>query len=221
MQRIFDLIFSGLALLILSPLLIPLVIILRVTGEGEIFFPQIRIGQGSKSFKLYKFATMLKDSPNIGNGTVTLHKDPRILPMGHFLRKTKINELPQLFNIFLGDMSIIGPRPQAKRSFDAFSSSAQESIIKVKPGLSGAGSIVFRNEEGMMHANKNPNEFYDKIVMPYKGDLEKWYVVNKGIKTYFLLIALTVFVVLFSKSGLIWKIFNDMPKPPKELEPWI
>ena len=221
MQRIFDLIFSGLALLILSPLLIPLVIILRVTGEGEIFFPQIRIGQGGKSFKLYKFATMLKDSPNIGNGTVTLHKDPRILPVGHFLRKTKINELPQLFNIFLGDMSIIGPRPQAKRSFDAFSSSAQASIIKVKPGLSGAGSIVFRNEEGMMHANKNPNEIYDKIVMPYNGDLDKWCVDKKGIKTDFLLIALTVFVVLFSKSDLIWKIFNDMPKPPKELEPWI
>ena len=93
MQRFFDVCFSGIALVILSPLLLPLMFLLRVTGEGEVFFPQSRVGRGGTHFKLYKFATMLKNSPNIGTGTVTLYNDPRILPMGGFLRRTKINEL--------------------------------------------------------------------------------------------------------------------------------
>ena len=110
MERFFDVIFSGLALLVLSPLLVPIVLILMFSGEGEIFFFQERIGKDGKVFKLFKFATMLKDSPNIGTGTVTMKGDPRILPVGKFLRKTKINELPQLLNIFFGDMSVIGPQ---------------------------------------------------------------------------------------------------------------
>ena len=91
MQRFFDILFSGVALLILSPLLLPLIVILRITGEGEVFFPQSRVGRKGTHFKLYKFATMLKDSPNMDTGTVTVKNDPRVLPMGRFLRKTKIN----------------------------------------------------------------------------------------------------------------------------------
>ena len=94
MERFFDIILSGLALLVLSPLLVPLVLILRFSGEGEVFFFQKRIGKGGEEFRLIKFATMLKDSPNIGTGTVTMKGDPRVLPVGKFLRKTKINELP-------------------------------------------------------------------------------------------------------------------------------
>ena len=99
MQRMFDILFSGIALILLSPLLLPMMFILRVTGEGEVFFLQSRVGRGGKHFKLYKFATMLKDSPNMATGTVTVKNDPRVLPVGAFLRKTKINELPQLINI--------------------------------------------------------------------------------------------------------------------------
>ena len=102
MERFFDVLFSGFALLILSPLMIPIVIILRFSGEGEVFFLQDRIGKSHKVFKLFKFATMLKDSPNIGTGTITIKDDPRVLPFGKFLRKTKINELPQLINILFG-----------------------------------------------------------------------------------------------------------------------
>lgn len=217
MQRIFDILFSGIALVLLSPLLLPLIFILRVTGEGEIFFPQKRVGRGGKDFKLYKFATMLKDSPNMGTGTVTVKNDPRILPIGGFLRKTKINELPQLINIFNGDMSIIGPRPQTQRCFNAFPQSSQNEIIKVRPGLSGIGSIIFRNEEDMMHANNDPDKFYDEIVMPYKGLLEEWYVSHHNLFNYFILIGLTAWVVLRPNSDLTWKIFNDLPKPPIEL----
>ena len=218
MQRIFDILFSGIALILLSPLLLPLLFILRVTGEGEIFFLQSRVGLGGKNFKLYKFATMLKDSPNMGTGTVTVKNDPRILPMGDFLRKTKINELPQLINIFNGDMSVIGPRPQTQRCFDAFPQSSQNEIIKVRPGLSGIGSIIFRNEEDMMHANNDPAKFYDEVVMPYKGLLEEWYVSHESLFIYFSLITLTAWVVLRSNSDLTWKVYRDLPEPPSELK---
>ncbi len=221
MQRIFDIIFSGIALVILSPLLLPLMFILRVTGEGEIFFPQSRVGSGGKRFKLYKFATMLKDSPNMGTGTITIKNDPRVLPIGRFLRKTKINELPQLINIFIGDMSIIGPRPQTQRCFDAFPLSSQNEIIKVRPGLSGIGSIIFRDEEDMIYANDDPDKFYDEIIMPYKGSLEDWYVSHQNITSYLSLIGLTIWVMLGFSSGLAWKLFNDLPPPPQELNKWI
>ena len=220
MQRLFDVVFSGVALIALLPIFLPLMLLLRFTGEGEIFFLQDRIGQQGKYFKLYKFATMLKNSPNIGTGTVTLHNDPRVLPLGGFLRTTKINELPQLINIFKGDMSVIGPRPQTQRCFDAFPTQSQKEIIKVRPGLSGIGSIVFRNEEEMMRTNNDPDKFYDEIVMPYKGSLEEWYVANQNIRSYFSLIGLTVWVVLFPSSDLAQKIFKGLPTAPAELKEW-
>ena len=221
MQRFFDIFFSGIALFLLLPFVLPLLLLLRMTGEGEIFFLQSRVGRGGKHFKLYKFATMLKDSPNLGTGNVTVKNDSRVLPVGRFLRKTKINELPQLINIFNGDMSVIGPRPQTQRCFDSFPLSSQNEIIKVRPGLSGIGSIIFRDEENMMHANNDPSKFYDKIIMPYKGSLENWYVSNQNIATYFSLIGLTIWVILGFSSSLVWKTFKDLPPHPVELDKWI
>ncbi len=217
MQRLFDILLSGLALLVLSPLLVPIAIFLRLTGEGEIFFRQSRIGFGGKPFSLYKFATMLKNSPSIGTGTVTVKDDPRILPAGKILRKTKINELPQLINILNGSMSIIGPRPLTQRCFGAYPLRSQEVITKVRPGLSGIGSIVFRDEEEMMHAHEDPNQFYDHVIMPYKGQLEEWYVRNQSLYVYFMLIALTVWAVMLPGSGAVWRVFSTLPKPGPEL----
>ena len=102
MERFFDILFSLMALLLFSPMLLLISIMLKFTGEGEVFFLQERIGRDGRKFNLYKFVTMLKDSPNIGTGTVTVKDDPRVLPLGKFLRKTKVNELPQLLNIFVG-----------------------------------------------------------------------------------------------------------------------
>ena len=218
MQRLLDILFSGVALLILAPLLVPIMILLRFTGEGEIFYVQQRIGRGGKTFGLLKFATMLKNSPNIGTGTVTLKNDPRVLPMGGFLRKTKINELPQLINILKGDMSIVGPRPQTQRCFDAFPKASQIEIMKVRPGLSGIGSIFFRDEEDLMHAARDPNRFYDEVIMPYKGALEEWYVRNASLSTYLLVIFVTAWVVIFPKSRIAWAVFSGLPVPPRELE---
>lgn len=217
MQRLLDIVFSGLALLVLSPLLVPIALALRFTGEGEVFFIQQRVGRGGQPFGLYKFATMLKNSPNLGTGTVTVKNDPRVLPLGRFLRKTKINELPQLLNIFKGDMSIIGPRPQTQRCFDAFPARSQAEIIKVRPGLSGIGSIVFRDEEELMHASKEPERFYDEVIMPYKGALEEWYVAHQGLWTYLAAIFVTAWVVLFPESRLAWRVFPQLPAVPAEL----
>ena len=219
MQRMLDILLAGLALVVLSPLLIPIACVLRLTGEGEVFFLQERVGKNGKVFRLYKFATMQKNSPNMGTGTVTLKNDPRILPLGRFLRKTKINELPQLINILNGDMSTIGPRPQTQRCFDAFPMATQRAIVQVRPGLSGVGSIVFRNEEEIMHGHKDPNHFYDNVIMPYKGQLEEWYVENQNIRTYFMLIGLTAWVVCFPASNAVWLVFNGLPQPTSELTP--
>lgn len=217
MQRFFDILFSALALVVLSPLLIPVMVILRFTGEGEVFFRQDRVGRGGEMFGLLKFATMLKDSPNLGTGTITTKDDPRVLPFGKFLRKTKINELPQLLNILKGDMSVIGPRPQTRRCFDAFPEKFQREIVRVRPGLSGIGSVVFRNEEDMMDAARDPDAMYDELIMPYKGALEEWYVHHRTILNYFLLIFVTVWVVLVHSSGLVWRLFPDLPRPPEAL----
>lgn len=218
MQRFLDIILSGLALVVLSPLLLPIMLALRLTGEGEVFYVQQRIGKGGTPFGLYKFATMLKNSPSIGTGTVTVKGDPRVLPLGRILRKTKINELPQLLNIFKGDMSIVGPRPQTQRCFDAFPARSQAEILKVRPGLSGIGSIVFRDEEELMHASAEPERFYDDVIMPYKGQLEEWYVRHQGLKTYLASIFATAWAVLFPNSQLVWRLFPDLPPVPAALQ---
>lgn len=217
MQRFFDIIFSISALLILSPLLLPVIIVLKCSGEGEVFFLQKRVGKGLKPFNLIKFATMLKDSPNLGSGTVTLKADPRVLPVGKFLRKTKVNELPQLLNILSGHMSIVGPRPQTPRCFDVFPSNLKEVITKIRPGLSGLGPIVFRNEENILAEKEESVEFYDQVIAPYKGAVEAWYVSNQNIVTYFTVIFITVWVVFFPSSSLVWRCFKGIPEPPLKL----
>jgi len=218
MERFFDILFSGFALLVLSPLLVPIVIILKCSGEGEVFFLQERIGKDGKLFKLFKFATMLKDSPNLGTGTVTMRGDPRVLPVGKLLRKTKINELPQLLNIFFGDMSVIGPRPLTAQTFGSYSASTQSVIKQVRPGLSGVGSIIFRGEEDIMHGATASVDFYDNVIAPYKGALEEWFVSHKGLYSDFMAILITIWAVLFPKTQVAWRVFKGLPLPPKVLE---
>lgn len=218
MQRLFDIFFSAMALLLLSPLLVPIVIILRCSGEGEIFFLQERIGKYGTPFKLFKFATMLKNSPQIGTGTVTVKNDPRVLPIGRFLRKTKINELPQLLNILFGDMSFVGPRPLTQQTFSAYDGEMQQIVQGVLPGLTGAGSIVFRCEEEILAGSHASFEFYKNTIAPYKGQVEKWYTENRGLFVYFALILITVWVVFVPASSLIWRVFKNLPVPPQDLK---
>lgn len=220
MQRFFDILFSSIALFLLAPLLLPIGLLLLFTGEGEVFFIQDRIGKNGEIFKLLKFATMLKNSPNMGTGTLTVKYDPRVLPIGKVLRKTKINELPQLINIFTGDMSLVGPRPMTKQTFEIYSVRTQECIKKVRPGLSGVGSIIFRGEEDILAGDVGSLDFYKNVIAPYKGELEKWYVAHRSIKVYFAAIFATIIVVLNSKSQVAWKLFPNLPIPPENLK-WI
>ena len=156
---------------------------LKLTGEGYIFYRQKRIGYRNTYFEIWKFATMLLNSPNMGSGSITLRNDPRITPMGGFLRKTKINELPQLFNVLLGNMSLVGPRPLMQADFDAYSPEVQAKVYSVKPGITGIGSVVFRDEEKYFDENlkEDPKVFYERVIAPYKGALELWYAENQSL----------------------------------------
>lgn len=215
-KRLFDIFCSSLALLVLSPLLIPIIIGLKLTGEGEIWYLQERMGYKNKRFKIFKFATMLKNSANMPGGFITTKKDSRITPMGGFLRKSKINELPQLINILFGDMSIVGPRPVMPRSFDAYPEDVQKVIYNVKPGLTGIGSIIFRDEEELITQVNDQGgdvlDFYKNKIYPFKGSLELWYQKNFSFLTDMKLIILTAWVIVFPESQAMYKWFKDLPK---------
>ena len=214
LKRIFDITLSSIAIILLSPIFIIIIVILKLTGEGEIFYLQERVGYKTKSFMIYKFATMVKNSPNIGAGDVTLRNDPRVTKVGKFLRQSKLNELPQLFNIFIGDISVIGPRPLMRAGFNRYSLDFQNSVYNVKPGLTGIGSIVFRDEEKILTESElMPHECYKEIILPYKGELEMWYQNNCSLFLDLQLIFMTAWVILFPTSKLYEKWFKDFPKP--------
>jgi lipopolysaccharide/colanic/teichoic acid biosynthesis glycosyltransferase len=210
-KRFFDILASLIALIILSPLLIPIVIILKLTGEHEVFYYQKRIGLKNREFNIFKFATMMKDSPNIGTGEITLRNDPRVTPAGKFLRKTKINELPQLINVLIGDMSVVGPRPLMKKSFDLYSEEVKKNIYDSRPGITGIGSVIFRDEEKIISDSKDIQTTY-KQIFEYKGKVEMWYRKHISFYTDTMIIFLTVWHVLFSKSQLVYKVFPSLPQ---------
>ena len=212
-KRFFDIIFSLIAIIILLPLFIPIIILLLLTGEHLVFFRQDRVGYKNKIFRIWKFATMLKNSPNMGHGDVTMRKDPRITPVGRFLRQSKFNELPQVINILTGDMSFVGPRPLMKVGFDRYSDEMKVKVYNTRPGLTGIGSIVFRDEELILtHSNLPPHECYRTIILPYKGALEVWYQRHQNFYTDFMILFLTAWYVFFPKSKLVYKIFPSLPK---------
>ena len=214
LKRLLDIIVSLLALIILTPVLSPLVIILRFSAEGHVFYFQDRIGRNRINFKIIKFATMLKDSPNLASGSITLAGDWRVTKPGKFLRKTKINELPQIINILKGDISLVGPRPLVTKTFTAYNEDVQSKIYNVKPGLTGIGSIIFRDEESIISAvtDENPHEFYKRVIAPYKGELEMWYQFNSSFLLDLQLIFMTAWVILVPTSKLYEKWFKDLPK---------
>ena len=211
-KRFFDIIFSLIALVILLPLFIPVIIILLLTGEHQVFYQQERVGFRNKIFGIWKFATMLKNSPNMGSKDLTMRNDPRVTSIGKFLRKSKLNELPQMINILTGDMSFIGPRPLMKSGFDRYSDELKTKIYNVKPGLTGIGSIVFRDEELIMtNSSLPPDECYRTVILPHKGALELWYQQHQNFITDFMLLFLTGWYILFPHSKLVFKIFPSLP----------
>ena len=213
-KRLLDVIVSAIALIILLPIFISIIIILRLTAEGEVFYFQERYGIHNSKFKIWKFATMLKNSMNMGSGSITLQNDPRVTKFGSFLRKTKINELPQIINILKGDISLVGPRPLVTKTFTAYNEDVQSKIYNVKPGLTGIGSIIFRDEESIISAvtYEDPHKFYKRVIAPYKGDLEMWYQQHNSFFLDLQLIFMTAWVILFPSSKLYEKWFKNLPK---------
>ena len=215
-KRIFDIASASVVCIILVPIFLPIVILLRLTSEGEVFYLQERIGLNKKPFMIFKFATMLKNSSKMAGGIITVQNDPRVTFMGGFLRKSKINELPQLLNIIIGDMSVVGPRPVMKVSFESYPEDIQKVIYNVKPGLTGIGSIIFRDEEELITEVKNNGgdlwEFYKGKIYPFKGKLEMWYQNHKSFILDMKLIFLTAWVIFSPTSKLYEQWFKDLPK---------
>jgi lipopolysaccharide/colanic/teichoic acid biosynthesis glycosyltransferase len=211
-QRMFDLIFSATFLIILLPIFLPIVLFLKLTGEGEVFYYQNRIGLNGNNFKIIKFATMKKNSPNILSGTITVKNDPRILPFGKWLRISKINELPQLLNIIKGDMSFVGPRPLTKKIWNYYSEETKKQIKKIRPGLTGVGSIYFRDEEKFFTKGVDPEIVYKEKISPLKSQCEIWYSRNNNILVYFILLFLTSYIVIFKNSNFPNYLFKNYIK---------
>ena len=220
MKRLLDLFFSWGFLIILTVPLLPIALLLRITGEGQIFYLQKRVGKHGQVFGLFKFATMLKDSPNLPGGDITMgNRDPRILPFGNILRTTKINEIPQLINILKGELSIVGPRPLTPRNFGYYTEETQNTIKKMTPGLTGIGSIVFRDEASIIdNSPKDAHMCYKEDIAPYKGELEVWYYKNCSMLIDLKLIFLTAWIIFFPKSRLYENVLCNLPTRPNFLE---
>jgi len=198
MKRCMDVLLSSMALLVFLPAGVLIALVLRLTGEGEVFYRQARTGKDGQQFYLLKFATMLKNSPNLGSGLVTVRSDPRVLPVGSFLRKSKLNEVPQLLNVLKGDMSLVGPRPLAQHLYGFLPQEDQTAIYGVLPGLTGIGSLVFRDEEKMLSESpKGASRCYHEDIMPLKAKLELWYVAHASFRLDCLIILMTVWAILF------------------------
>lgn len=212
-KRVVDILISTISLILLSPIFIPSIIILFLTGEHEVFYFQKRVGYKNRLFNIWKFATMVKNSPNIGTGEITLRNDPRVTRFGRILRMTKMNELPQIMNVLKGDMSIVGPRPLMEVSFKLYAENVQAVINNCKPGMTGIGSLIFRDEEKILSDAADPKEMYTAIY-PYKGALELWYQKHASLYTDFMIIFLTAFSILVPKNQLTHKIFRDLPERP-------
>jgi len=215
LKRIFDIIFSSIIIILFLPFGLIIISILRCSGQGEVFYRQSRVGKEGQQFDVYKFVTMVKDSPNIGAGDITLKNDPRILPFGKLLRKTKLNEFPQFLNVLIGQLSIVGPRPLVKNQYIMVPEDLKIKIKKLKPGITGIGSIVFRDEEKYLKYNKkNSNEFYRSEIVPFKATLESWYAEKNSIIVDIILILITVITIFFPDTSFYNRIFPDIPKHP-------
>ncbi len=217
-KGIFDSFIAFIALILLLPVMMPVAIILLLTGEHSVIYKQVRIGYRNKTFRIWKFVTMQKGSSGMGTGSLTLRNDPRVLPVGKYLRKTKINELPQIINVLIGNMSIVGPRPLMEVDFLKFPEHIRQKIYSSRPGITGIGSVIFRDEEKWIsNAGIDPHEYDRRVIAPYKGALELWYLENSSFLTDLKILFCTAWVVFFPESNLPYKIFKGLPEKPESL----
>lgn len=193
-KRLFDIIFSFLGLILLLPLLLFIALLIKLETKGSLFYLQTRVGKHNKDFKIFKFRSMFVGSDQ--KGLLTLgDRDPRITKTGVFLRKYKLDELPQLINVFIGNMSFVGPRPEVRKYVNYYS---QEdlTILSVKPGITDYASIEYRNEAELLKGTKNLEQFYIETIMPEKIKLNKKYINSHNLFTDFKIILKTIQIII-------------------------
>jgi len=221
-KRFLDILFSLIGILIFLPFFIPLSIALLLTGEHYIFYRQERVGYRNKPFKIWKFATMLKASPSLGTGSITVKNDWRLTPLGKYLRGSKVNEIPQLINILMGEMSVVGPRPLMKFDFEKLPDDIKPNFYNVKPGLTGIASIVFMDEESIRSIpTMEPHELYKKYIAPFKGELESWYREHASFTVDLIIIFLTIYEIINPKTSLAYSLFKSLPSKSPEFKKFL
>jgi lipopolysaccharide/colanic/teichoic acid biosynthesis glycosyltransferase len=203
-KRLFDVIFSASGLLILTPLLLLLALVIKLLDSGPVFFLQERVGKGGQRFKIWKFRTMVLDAPKLGRG-ITAGNDPRITPVGRWLRKTKCDELPQLWNVLRGEMSLVGPRPELPR-YVALYTAEQRRVLELKPGITDLATLEFRSEEALLAGATDVEGFYVQECMPRKIRLNLLYASRASLWTDTKIIVRTILPFVGSpaeKSGVL------------------
>lgn len=193
-KRIFDLIASSFAIIIFSPVLIIVSLSIKLYDSGPVFYRAPRTGKNNVPFKMFKFRSMVLNADKIGAASTTL-SDPRITPIGQFLRKHKLDEIPQLFNVLLGQMSIIGPRPEIKKFTDLFNEQ-EKMILSVKPGISDYASVKFSDEGKILEGSDDPDKAYFELIRPKKIELQLQYVKEKSLATDLKIIFLTLAAII-------------------------
>ena len=194
MKRIFDILASGCGLIVLSPLFLILAIWIKLDSKGPVFYRQVRVGRNNRDFRIFKFRSMREGSDK-GSLVTIGGRDPRITRSGYFIRKFKLDELPQLINVFVGDMSLVGPRPEVRHYVDYWTPE-QMHVLDVRPGITDPASIKFRNENDLLDKAENPEEYYINVIMQEKIRLYMEYVENHSFGNDIKLIFQTIKVVL-------------------------
>ena len=197
MKRLFDIVASGLGLIVLSPLFLILAIWIKLDSKGPVFYRQVRVGRNNIDFRIFKFRSMRVGADKGSLVTIGGH-DPRITKSGYFIRKFKFDELPQLINVFLGDMSLVGPRPEVRHYVDYWTPE-QMHVLDVRPGITDPASIKFRNENELMEKAEDPEKYYIEVIMQEKIRLYLEYVENHSFFYDLGLIFKTFFVIIHER----------------------
>lgn len=193
MKRIIDIIASGCGLLVLSPIFLILAIWIKLDSKGPVFYRQVRVGKNGKDFRIFKFRSMVINADK-GSLITVGGRDPRVTRSGYYIRKYKLDELAQLINVFIGDMSIVGPRPEVRKYVDLYTED-QMKVLKVRPGITDYASIEYMDENVLLEKSSDPDKTYIKEIMPAKIELNMRYINNPSLFEYFKLIFLTLFKI--------------------------
>ena len=217
LKRLFDIIFAVLGLLLSSPIILLVILLKKLAGEKEIFYIKGRVGKGGRLFPFIKLSSMTPAKRGEITSSLTLSNDKRITPLGHFIRKTKIDEFPQFVNILRGELSFVGPRALMPKIHKDYSKAIKQEISKIRPGVTGLATLVFRNEAELLAQSDYTDEllFYKQVIAPAKGAIELIYIKNQGFMLDFTILLLTVWQIFRPQSllGYKWLVYKGYMKP--------